>query len=89
MIHSVRAVYQNGQLRLLDPVDLTEGQEVELTIQSQQEKLRSALGDLLVEIMEPVDEPIDEQELLLAIEQDFRGHAPLSQTIIDERNTGL
>lgn len=29
---SVRAVYQEGQLRLLEPVDLVEGQMVDITI---------------------------------------------------------
>ena len=28
----VRAVYKNGQLRLLDPVDLAENEEVSITI---------------------------------------------------------
>jgi predicted DNA-binding antitoxin AbrB/MazE fold protein len=35
MVVSVRAVYQEGQLKLLDPVDLAEGQIVDVTIQSE------------------------------------------------------
>jgi predicted DNA-binding antitoxin AbrB/MazE fold protein len=34
MVVSVRAVYKDGQLQLLDPVDLAEGQLVDVTIQS-------------------------------------------------------
>ncbi len=41
MVVSVRAVYKNGQLQLLDPVDLAEGQIVAVTIEAetQQETL--------------------------------------------------
>ncbi|MCD4684360.1 MAG: antitoxin family protein [Anaerolineae bacterium] len=35
MVVSVRAVYKAGQLRLLEPVDLAEGQVVDVTIQSE------------------------------------------------------
>lgn len=35
MVVSVRAVYQEGQLKLLDPVDLAEGQIVDVTIRSE------------------------------------------------------
>jgi len=88
MVHSIRAVYQHGQLRLLDPVELSEGQEVELVILSEQEKLHSALGDLLVQIHNGSIEDIDEQSLLAEIAEDFRGQPPLSQSIIGERNEG-
>jgi predicted DNA-binding antitoxin AbrB/MazE fold protein len=32
---SIRAIYQNGQLRLLDPIDLQEGEEVSVQITKQ------------------------------------------------------
>jgi predicted DNA-binding antitoxin AbrB/MazE fold protein len=35
MVVSVRAVYKEGQLQLLEPVDLAEGQIVDVTIQSE------------------------------------------------------
>jgi predicted DNA-binding antitoxin AbrB/MazE fold protein len=35
MVVSVRAVYKEGQLQLLEPVDLVEGQIVDVTIQSE------------------------------------------------------
>ncbi|MEW6578214.1 MAG: antitoxin family protein [Chloroflexota bacterium] len=39
IVVSVRAVYKEGQLRLLDPVDLAEGQIVDVTIQSQAQQM--------------------------------------------------
>ena len=34
MVTPIRAIYSNGQLKLLDPVELREGEEVKLTIES-------------------------------------------------------
>jgi predicted DNA-binding antitoxin AbrB/MazE fold protein len=88
MSQAVRAIYHDGQLELLDKVDLIEGQEIQLLILSDDEKLRSALGDLLHESEDTSDEILDEAALLAEIEQGFRGQPPLSQTIIDERGDG-
>ena len=86
MSHPIRAIYNDGQLRLLEPVDLSEGQEIQLLILSEDERIRAALGDLLVEIAEPADAPeIDEDALYREIEAAFRGQPPLSYTIIEER----
>ncbi len=30
VVHSVRAVYESGYLRLRDPVDLADGQEIQI-----------------------------------------------------------
>lgn len=87
MSQSIRAVYHEGQLRLLDPVDLSEGQEVQLVILSEHERVRSALGDLLVEYDVPTDD-IDEDALMREIEAGFRGQSSLSAAIIDERREG-
>jgi predicted DNA-binding antitoxin AbrB/MazE fold protein len=38
MVVSVRAVYKDGQLRLLEPVDLVDGQIVSITIGSESER---------------------------------------------------
>ncbi len=89
MMQSIRAIYNNGQLRLLDPIELSEGQEVEVLIVSSNEKLQSALSDLLVSIQQPGEDNLDELALLQEIESAFQGQAPLSQDIIDERNEGL
>jgi predicted DNA-binding antitoxin AbrB/MazE fold protein len=44
MAQIIRAVYEHGQLRPLDPLALTDGQEVHLAILSEQEQVRSALA---------------------------------------------
>jgi predicted DNA-binding antitoxin AbrB/MazE fold protein len=87
MSQSVRAVYHKGQLRPLDPVDLSEGQEVQLVILSERERMRAALRDLLVEYDSRTDS-LDEDALMREIDTGFRGQPPLSETIIDERREG-
>jgi predicted DNA-binding antitoxin AbrB/MazE fold protein len=82
MSQPIRAVYNNGQLRLLDPVNLSEGEQIQLMILSDKERVDAALGDLLVEIPEPEDAFARE------IEEGFRGQSPLSDTIIEERREG-
>jgi predicted DNA-binding antitoxin AbrB/MazE fold protein len=88
MSQPIRAIYHEGQLRLLDPVDLSEGQEIQVVILSDAESARAALGDLLVEISEPMDEGLDEDALAREIEVAFRGQPPLSDAIIEERREG-
>jgi predicted DNA-binding antitoxin AbrB/MazE fold protein len=83
----IRAVYSQGQLRLLDSVNLSEGEEVQLMILSDEERVLAALGDLLVEVPEPLGEEIDEEALAREIEEGFRGQS-LSDTIIEERRSG-
>ena len=86
MMQSVRAVYKDGLLRLLDPVDLVDGQEVSITIMSERDRVRAALGDLLAQLPDPTRDDIDENELMREIEAGFRGQPPLSETIIAERH---
>jgi predicted DNA-binding antitoxin AbrB/MazE fold protein len=87
----VRAVYERGRLRLLDPVDLTEGQEVHVTILSERDRAIAALKDILVEYPEEPDDAlddIDEEAIMREIEEAFRGQPPLSDSIIEERREG-
>ncbi len=88
MSQAIRAIYSEGQLRLLDPVNLAEGEEIQLTILSADERVTAALGDLLVEISNPAADDIDENVLAREIEEGFRGQSPLSDTIIEERREG-
>lgn len=88
MSQSIRAVYHDGQLRLLDPLPLTEGEEVQLTIVSDRERVRAALGDLLVDFPEVNDDDVDEVALAREIEEGFRGQT-LSDVIIAERQEGF
>ena len=85
---AVRAIYEGGQLRLLDPVDLKEGQEIRVMIMSERELARAALADILVQMPDPTDDDFDEEAVAREIEEAFRGLPPLSETIIQERREG-
>jgi predicted DNA-binding antitoxin AbrB/MazE fold protein len=88
MVQSIRAIYEKGKLRLLEPVDLSEGQEIQVMILSERSQAEVALGDLLIDLGSEISEDINEADLMREIDTDFRGQPPLSQTIIDERRTG-
>ena len=88
MQQSIRAIYHNGHLELTEPIDLVEGQEVQLVILSRQPDSRAVLRELLADV-EVLDlEPLDEQALLREIEAAFSGQPPLSETILEERREG-
>lgn len=85
---SVRAVYRNGQLQLLDPVKLTEGQEVQLRIFDEPNRVRDALSDLLVQVhSDDNDDTFDEVALQHEIDEATQG-VTLSDLIIEERRSG-
>lgn len=77
MSQPIRAIYRDGQLRLLEPVNLSDGQEIQLVILSDDDRVRAALDDLLVDIPVLADEAIDEDALAREIEEAFRGQPPL------------
>lgn len=89
MTQAVRAVYEHGHLRLLDPVELAEGQEIQLTILSERERARAVLSDILV-YYEPDTEldELDEVALLAEIQADTKGKPTISDAIIEERREG-
>ena len=86
----IRAVYEHGQLRLLDPVDWAEGQEVQITAISEREQTRLALKDMLVHYDDDAtQEPeIDEVALRAEIANAMLGKPPISDSIIEERRNG-
>jgi predicted DNA-binding antitoxin AbrB/MazE fold protein len=88
MSQPIRAVYKGGQLWLLDPVQLTEGQEIRVLILSEEDRVRVALGDLVVPFSAPAEEDVDEEALAREVEEGFRGQSPLSETILEERREG-
>jgi predicted DNA-binding antitoxin AbrB/MazE fold protein len=88
MSQPIRAIYSEGRLHLLDAVDLAEGQEIELTIRSDRERVRAVLGDLLLVLPDLSQEDIDEAALAQEIEAGFAEQPPLSETIIEERREG-
>ncbi len=88
MTDAVRAIYEQGRLRLLDPVNLAEGQEIALLILSERERARAALGDLLVQYPPQLTEDIDEVTLLAEIDAAMQGKPPVSDAILEERREG-
>lgn len=90
MSQLIRAIYSGGQLKLLEPVDLTEGQEIQLMILSERERAYAALEDILVHYDPETafEEMIDEAALLAEIEADTRGKPAISDAIIEERQEG-
>lgn len=88
MAQEARAVYEDGRLRVLDPVTLAEGEQVQLMILSEQERTRAALGDLLVESAPDAADAVDEARLLAEIDATVQGQAPVSEAIIQERRGG-
>jgi predicted DNA-binding antitoxin AbrB/MazE fold protein len=89
MTTPIRAVYQDGRLRPLGPVDLEEGQQVDLLIlRSERERAVVALGDLVVQLPDTGDIDVDEEALLREITEAYRDAPPVSDAIIEERREG-
>jgi predicted DNA-binding antitoxin AbrB/MazE fold protein len=88
MLQPIRAVYKGGQLWLLDPVQVTEGQEIRVLILSEEDRVRAALSDLVVPYSAATEKDIDEEALVREVEEGFRGQPPLSETILEERREG-
>jgi predicted DNA-binding antitoxin AbrB/MazE fold protein len=91
MALSVRAIYENGHLRLLDPVDLPEGQQVRiinLEIVSDEEAMRAALGDLVQWPDTSDDSDAWVEDMADEIAEALSKGRPLSEIIIEERNSG-
>jgi predicted DNA-binding antitoxin AbrB/MazE fold protein len=88
-MNAIRAIYEDGHLRLLEPIDLVEGQEVEVVVRLKMDDaaLRAALADLDIQWSNPdADvETLDEDALLREIETAFQGEPSLSQYIIEDR----
>jgi predicted DNA-binding antitoxin AbrB/MazE fold protein len=90
MAQTVRAIYEQGQLRLLDNVALAEGQEVSITITSDRDLIRAALGDLVMKHPESAsdNDALDEEALLREIQAELTADLRLSDAIIEERREG-
>lgn len=89
MAQTIRAIYEQGHLRPLEPIELTEGQEVQVTILSDRERVRAVLGDLLVERTDEdeMGDDIDEEALMRQIDSELKG-VTVSDAIIEERREG-
>jgi len=81
---SVRAVYHQGHLQLLDPVNLTEGQQVQLQIVEAETPLKMLIADMLSPF-EGIAGEIDEAALMQELDQQLLGKRPLSDIILEDR----
>ena len=88
MAQALRAIYEDGRLRMLDPVALIEGEQVQVTILSDRERTRAALGDLLVDSEPDRDDSVDEAALQAEIDAALQGQVSVSDVIIQERRAG-
>jgi predicted DNA-binding antitoxin AbrB/MazE fold protein len=84
---AVRAVYENGHLRLLDPVELAEGQQVTVQIEATDEReiLKAILGDMVRWSNPDDDTDAWVEDMADEIDKGLQGDPPLSQIIIDDR----
>jgi predicted DNA-binding antitoxin AbrB/MazE fold protein len=88
MGQALRAIYEKGKLRLLDPVNLTEGEEIQVMILSERERAVAILGNLLVDYETDDTDDIDEIALQAEIDAAMSGNPSVSDAIIDERREG-
>jgi predicted DNA-binding antitoxin AbrB/MazE fold protein len=85
---AVRAIYENGSLKLLDSVDLSNGDEVIVTFLSDQERLNIAAHGRIHFPEATPDDDVDEAALLQELATAFNDLPPLSEWIIQERQEG-
>ncbi len=69
------------------PVDLTEGQEVKITILPDEDPVLTALGDLVVSYSPITPPEIDQEALQHEIDQACQSIPPVSEAIIEERHS--
>ena len=84
----IRAIYEKGRLRPLDPLSLTDGQEISLAILSEREQVRTALADILTPMVAEPGEALDEVADMAMIDEELRGSVSISDAILEERREG-
>jgi hypothetical protein len=84
----IQAIYEDGKLRPLMPLDLNEGQEVQITILPAGDPLRTALGDLALDYTLGDLPGMDEDALQREIDAAYPDIPPVSQAIIEDRHEG-
>lgn len=90
MALKIRAVYQDGQIKLLDPIELHEGQQMTINVEpiSEDEAIRAALGDSVQWPDTSDDSDAWVEDIAEEIAHAFSGLPSLSDIIIEERNSG-
>lgn len=86
MTETVKAIYTNGTFRPLEPVHYREGEQVEIAIFSDEERIDAALSDLLL----PRDNHkiTEEEQRLLDTFKPLDLGVSVSDVIIEERREG-
>lgn len=95
MTQSVRAVYEHGVLRLLEPAALHEGQQVNIIIEADESvlveeldrRLREAGVLVAIELPDDFEPPSDEEFEQLT--ERFTGDTPIDQWVDEERLLGI
>lgn len=90
MALSVRAIYENGMLRLLEPLNLAEGQEVQinLNLTSEQDELRAILGDSVIWPDTSDDSDAWVEDMADEIAEALSKGRSLTEIILEERENG-
>ena len=88
MAEIIRAVYEHGQLRPLDPLALIDGQEIRLALRSGQGEVRAALADLLAPVNAERADEMDEAALAATTDAALQGTSPVSEVLLTERHEG-
>jgi predicted DNA-binding antitoxin AbrB/MazE fold protein len=84
----IRAVYENGHLRPLEPLNLREGEQVNLRVETEPDmaQIREALADMNIQWADPTNDlHAWVEEEAEAIDLALQGDPPLSQFIIEDR----
>lgn len=87
-VRTIPAIYENGHLRLLEPVDWSEGQRVTIQVTpiSEDELLRIVLADMDIYWHNPhADSNPWLEDMAEEIRNAYTGDKPLSQIIIEDR----
>jgi predicted DNA-binding antitoxin AbrB/MazE fold protein len=90
MSHAIRAIYEKGQLRLIDTIALHEGEEVLLTVHHNQDDVfRAILGDMLISSPYPSPSSSKDTDALLLKVQSLLADSSLSDSILEELKSGI
>lgn len=85
MAEMIRAIYEQGRLRPLDPLALRDGQEIRLAVLTEREQARLALADKVAPIDAEQMPEVDETAVLASIDAAMRGTPPVSGALLDAR----
>lgn len=96
MSRAIRAIYEDGHLRLLDPVELVEGEYVDVTIApsnadalTDAQRMRAALGSAVCfPAPRREGEEIEPEWIPLQLDNLHEGELTTSEYIIQERREG-